>query len=553
MLTESFIAATETVNPPAAHLSSNLKDVGIFLHEFQPQCAIRHGFKKSSVAKNCLAFSSSHVFAAQAGKAVINVYSREKGNQEATVPFPQKVSSLVYAEKAAILILGTQDGKLMLWEVATGRVSTSSASHIEPVTNLVVSPDGEYILSASADSSVHVWSIHNLVSIERAQNGFNNARNKNEPIATFSQHRSAVTALATGHSQHATTNFVISVSEDKTCYIWNLETLQVLRTILLFQTAQCAVVDPADRAVYFGSRDGSIQTLNVLEQQSTSQSSILDNSSRVATTAVQLRPTAVWVPSALSGPDAAQCITLSYDGTALLTGHFSGRIIQWEVAKHRMTSIVSSLTGQSVTNLQMLRPAGSQQPREPHTYKITTVVKPRPDLADASSSSSSSAIPADYLFHAQVMQQGQSRLSETDIEAAFRSPTIPTSLLDAAVQSLIQSKVASRQSSKAQANGPNTNADLYQTDQMQEELVKLRAQVASHQKLDQDRVDRHMARMQRREAVGLQKREAFFAAKKAGRNGDEAMKSFMQQEKDIDRESDEEAVAGSNGDVEMKG
>jgi len=553
MLTESFIAATETVKPSAAHLSSNLKDVGIFLHEYQPQCMIRQGFKKSSVAKNCLVSSSTHVFAAQAGKAVVNVYSIEKGNQEATVPFPQKISSLTYAEKAAIVILGTQDGKLMLWEVATGRVSTSSASHIEAVTSLVVSPDGEHVISASADSSVHVWSISNLVSIERAQNGFSNARNKNEPIATFPQHRSAVTAIATGHSQHTATNFVVSVSEDKTCYIWNLETLQVLRTILLSLTAQCAIVDPADRAVYFGSRDGSIQTINVLEQQSTSQSSILDNSSRVATTATELSPTGVWVASALSGADAAQCITLSYDGTSLLTGHSSGKVLQWEVAKHRMTSIVSSLTGQSVTNLQMLRPVGFQQPREQYTYKIATVVKPRPDLADTSSSSSTSAIPADYLFHAQVTQQSPSRPSETDIEAAFRSSTIPTSLLDAAVQSLVQSKVSKGQDGRTQSNGGSTNADLHRIDQMQGELVKLRSQVASHQKQDHERVERHMARMKRREAVGVQKREAFFAAKKAGRDGDEAMKPFMQHEKDIDGESDDEALAEGNGDVEMKG
>lgn len=557
MLTESFIAATETVKPPAAHLGSNLKDVGILLHEFQPQCTLRQCFKKSSVAKNCLAFSSTHVFAAQAGKAVVYVYSREKGNQESTVPFPQKISSLTFAEKAAILILGTQDGKLMLWEVATGRVSTSSASHIEAVTSLVVSPDGENVISASADSSVHVWSIRDLVLIERTQNGFNNTRNRSDPIATFSQHRSAVASLATGHSQHTSTNFVVSASDDKTCYIWNLETLQVLRTILLIQRPTCAVLDPADRAVYFGSVDGSVQAISLFEQQSSAHSSMLDNSSRVAATAVQLKSTEKWSPSAGSEPGAAQCITLSYDGTCLLTGHLSGRILQWEVAKHRLTSEISNLTGQSVTNIQMLQPAGFQGLVETPTYKITTVMKPRLELADASASSSSSAIPADYTLHMQVMQQGGNRVPTTDIGAAFHSAAIPQSLLDAAVQSLAQSKVSDGQINKGRANGESTNAELYKVDQMQEELLKLRSQVAGHQKLDQERIDRHIARMRRREAVGLQKREAFFAAKKAGKNGDEAMKPYMQMEKDTDAESDEEATAEgtgkSNGDVEMKG
>ena len=557
MLTESFIAATETVKPPATHLSSNLKDVGIFLHEYQPQCTLRQGFKKSSAAKNCLALSDTHVFTAQAAKAVVHVYSRERGNQEATVPFPQKISSLTYAEKAAILIIGTQDGKLMLWEVATGRVSTSSASHIEAVTTLVVSPDGDHVLSASADSSVHVWSISNLVSIERAQSGFGDVGNKRGPIATFSQHRSAVTALATGHSQHAHTNFVISCSEDKTCYIWNLETLVVLRTILLLQKPQCVVIDPADGAAYIGSSDGSIQALNVFEQQGASKSSILDNESRVAATAIQLESIGRWAPSTGSDPGAAQCIALSYDGTSLLTGHFSGRIFQWEVAKHRLTSEISSLTGQPVTNIQMQRPDGFQQQREAHKYRVAAVVKPRPDLAEASTASSTSAVPADYIFHAQVTQQGCSSVPMTDVEVAFQSSAIPESLLDAAVQSLVRSRVSGGRSNQVQGNGAGTSADLYKIDQMQEELVKLRSQVATHQKLDQERIERHMARMSRREAVGIRKREAFFTAKKTGKNGDEAMKPFMQQEKDIDRESDEETVAEhaarSNGDVDMAG
>ena len=557
MLTESFIAATETVKPPATHLNSTLKDVGIFFHELQPQCIFRQGFKKSSVAKNCLAFSDTHIFAAQAGKAVINVYSREKGNQEATVPFPQKVSSLTYADKAALLVLGTQDGKLMLWEVATGRVSTSSASHIEPVTTVIVSPDGEHVISASADSSVHVWSIRSLVSIEAAQNGFNNNANKNEPIATFTQHRSAVTAIATGHSQHPSTNFVVSTSDDKTCYIWNLETLQVLRTFILTQSPQCAVVDPVDRAVYIGSSDGSVQAINVLGQQSASKSSILDNSSRVAAAAIQLKPTERWSAPAGSSPAAATCITLSYDGTSLLTGHFSGKILQWEVAKHRMTSEISNLTGQPVTNIQMLQLAGNLQASDMPTYKITTVVKPRLDLTDSSTSSASTVIPAGYGFHTQVLRSDYSRTPRDDIDASFHSSDVPSGLIDAAVQSLIRSKALGGPNGQPGSNENKTNSELYKIDQMQEELVKLRSQIVSYQKLDQQRIEKHIARIKRREAVGVQKREAFFAAKKVGRNGDEAMKPFMQMEKDIDMESDEEAVAESraksNEDVEMKG
>ena len=119
MLLESFIASTLTsVKTPA---SATLRDVGICVQEFQPTPALRSTFKKSSTGGNCLAVSPSHVFAAQSEKAIVHVYSREKGNQEATVPFPERIRSLAIAggKSGDILVLGTEGGRLILWEVCS--------------------------------------------------------------------------------------------------------------------------------------------------------------------------------------------------------------------------------------------------------------------------------------------------------------------------------------------------------------------------------------------------------------------------------------------------
>lgn len=116
MLTEHFLASIGTTNRKP-DTSSATKDAGIFLHEHQPLLAQRHAFKKSACAPNCVAVSRSHVFAAQIDKAVVNVYSREKGNQEATVPFPERITSLALALDETLLVLGTDGGRIILWEV----------------------------------------------------------------------------------------------------------------------------------------------------------------------------------------------------------------------------------------------------------------------------------------------------------------------------------------------------------------------------------------------------------------------------------------------------
>ena len=115
MLTESFFAAT--LNPEK---STNRTTTGIHFHEFQPLPALISTFKKSSIKPNCLATSATHVFAAQADKAVVHVYSRERNNQEAVVPFSERIHSIALAggpNDAGILVLGTEAGRLILWEV----------------------------------------------------------------------------------------------------------------------------------------------------------------------------------------------------------------------------------------------------------------------------------------------------------------------------------------------------------------------------------------------------------------------------------------------------
>ena len=115
MLTESFVAATLTPEEPV-----NNTTLGIHIHELQPLPALRSTFKKSSCNPNCIAVNKTHIFAAQADKAVINVYSRDRNNQEAIAPFPERIYSIALAgepDGAGTLVLGTEVGRIILWEV----------------------------------------------------------------------------------------------------------------------------------------------------------------------------------------------------------------------------------------------------------------------------------------------------------------------------------------------------------------------------------------------------------------------------------------------------
>jgi len=115
MLTEEFYSSV--CGPLLTGNTAVAKDVGIYAHTLRPAHAVHGTFKKSSTPVHCLAVSDAHVFAAQHGKAYVHVYSRQRGNQEAFVPFPERVRCVALA--GDVLILGTVEGRILLWEVRT--------------------------------------------------------------------------------------------------------------------------------------------------------------------------------------------------------------------------------------------------------------------------------------------------------------------------------------------------------------------------------------------------------------------------------------------------
>ncbi|KAL8821886.1 MAG: hypothetical protein Q9191_007226, partial [Dirinaria sp. TL-2023a] len=360
---------------------------------YQPHPSPTHSFKKSSTHPNCLAVSSTHIFAAQAEKAVVHVYSREHGNQEAVVPFPEKIRSIAlagdYDEGAGCLVLGAEGGRILVWELATGRLVTTPPSHVQPTTSLAVAPNKLHALSGAGDAQIHLWSLPSLLSFSTPVDG-NTA--PYTPVLTLSSHHGPITALAFGHS-HSKTNIAVSASQDKTIIIWDYLSGTNLHTFLLSSPALSLALDPADRALYTGSSDGSIQFLPFFTPTS-STSQIHDPSQQNTPTQPPEKDrwklpatTTTTITEPSSRLPAANCLTLSYDGTVLLSGHSDGKIHTWDIGKGRYSGTLHDYA-HAVTNLTMLPPTGWPNPRVPRV-KLHQVIKPRYESTFTSSSSAS--------------------------------------------------------------------------------------------------------------------------------------------------------------------
>ncbi|KAJ5192472.1 hypothetical protein N7449_008614 [Penicillium cf. viridicatum] len=530
MLSESFVASTVS---SAKSPTASLRDVGVCVHELQPSSILRSTFKKSSTLTNCLAVSPSHIFTAQADKAVIHVYNRDKGNQEGVVPFPERIRSIAVAggKYGDVLVLGTEGGRLIVWETCTGRQVATTASHLQPVTSLVVDPTSNFILSGSADASVHVWSLPGILSFSKPALSATR-QPTNSPIRTFSNHRAGITSLAVGHS-NGRHNIVVSTAKDNTAIAWDYHTGRTLRTFLLPLSATSVALDPVDRAFYVGYEDGSVQSVDFYRSQSQWR---IGGSS----------------PSAETG--SVKTISLTYDGTTLLSGHANGKVLSWNVARRKYTTSVADYT-HPITNLVMLPPGGIPHPSSDLKRKAHTIVKPRHDSGLSAPNHAPGAVPAEYMFHTQITAPSDSR-KPTQFSQALTHSFFPTSMIEdglaelAAFRQPSNAEVTRVASSTAPARetAEDTAARDSQVTELEnevsvlkkkvavnetarhnadDEVVQLRSELANlqdyinelHEKQEAAQQEK-VLRQARKQEHETKKREAWLAAEKKGRNGD---------------------------------
>lgn len=242
---------------------------------------------------------------------------------------------------------------------------------------------------------IHVWSIPGLLSLSASSTDEKSHFLPFSPLRTLSNHRAAITAIIMGHS-FSIQNIAVSASKDKTCIVWDFVNGDVLHTFLLPSSPLCLALDPADRAVYAGFEDGSVQLIDFYSRSRKIQP--LQNPA-LQGTATQPPPSDRWSATHQS-PSPILCLQVSYDGTSLLSSHQDGKIHVWDIAAGKFDKRLADFAV-PITNMIMLKPTGSPEMTKP-AVKLHNVVKPRYEsLVTGDHGVSGATIPMKYAFVAQ--------------------------------------------------------------------------------------------------------------------------------------------------------
>ncbi|KIL00758.1 hypothetical protein PAXRUDRAFT_29581 [Paxillus rubicundulus Ve08.2h10] len=357
VLQETILCATA---PQPSGSGSTLGSGGAFaLHDLQTGTSLA-SFKQTNSAPHCNAFVETKngqggvMLAAQSDKSVLNVYNFQKDQVSQKIVLPEKLTCLALDQRAGYCAGGTIQGRIYLWEVASGILYNSWDAHYRQVNVLKFTYDGTVLISASEDSGVSVWSVSKLVD-DDLQNDLP------LPQFTLSDHTLPVTDIVCGLGTFPKCR-VLTSSVDHTVKLWDLSSQSLITTFHFPKPISSVTWDVTERLFFASSPDGSIHQVNLFRERETKHkggpfieavggSGVSDiiRVDEAENTAGRQRLISVGQP--------VTALSISLTTSLLLVGTATGLIHMYDIASHQLLRTISTHKGMSISFLAtMLKP-----------------------------------------------------------------------------------------------------------------------------------------------------------------------------------------------------
>ena len=194
------------------------------------------------------------------------------------------VRSIAFSPTGQLLLSGSEDHTLRVWDVAAGEALKSLRGHGGIVRSCMFSPDGEWVLSGGDDQSVRVWDVKGYEEVRVLQ------------ARVFAGHDDAV--LSARYSPDG--KQIVTASRDRTASLWNAESGEPVRR---FQEGHEFLVSGVvfyqdGKRLATGAGDNSVRVWDVTAG---TQTAVMTPTGRIGALAVS--PDSQWLATGSVGND----------------------------------------------------------------------------------------------------------------------------------------------------------------------------------------------------------------------------------------------------------
>ncbi|AOY79923.1 WD40 repeat domain-containing protein [Moorena producens JHB] len=198
--------------------------------------------------------------------------------------FNDSATTLSITPDGNYVIAGSTNSTIKVWHLQTKKLHFVLKGHQEEITSLAVTPDGKYLVSGSKDKTIKIWNLEtrkecftltghgdsvNTLSVTPDGN-YVVSGSKDKTIKIWDLEKREEIFTFTGHTDSInrikiTSNgkLVISASSDKTLQVWDFETREVIATFTGESAINCCAVAPDDVTIVAGDEGGNMHFLRL--------------------------------------------------------------------------------------------------------------------------------------------------------------------------------------------------------------------------------------------------------------------------------------------------
>ncbi|RKP05864.1 WD40-repeat-containing domain protein [Thamnocephalis sphaerospora] len=286
------------------------------------------------------------MYAAQADKAMMHVYQFERDQPFIKFTLPEPCAALAVSHSGAYCAMGTERGRIYVWEVSSGALLRGFDAHFKAISALRFTLDDAALVTGSADATVKVWLMSGVVSLDQPDAPI--------PLHVWSDHSLPVTDVQCTASSFSGAR-VVTVSLDHTCKIWSLATGQQLLTLLFPVALSACRMHPNETTLFVGGRDGIVYQADLYRRRDAA-GHLLETAGQASAAGSSAAVEGVALPGARTGQPgklfrghggAITGLDVSMDGSLLVTASEDATAKVWDVASHQLLRTFTQHKGTS--------------------------------------------------------------------------------------------------------------------------------------------------------------------------------------------------------------